>query len=355
MVDEKHHPDHYTMSFGDHLEELRRRLLWGLALPLPLSVVTFLLSDTLLAWLLLPLYQVLARNGLETKVVALSPPEIIVTKIKLSVIAAIIVSAPWLLWQIWRFVAPGLYGHERRFVYFLIPGSFVLTAAGIALMYYVMLPLMLQVLVMFGARLDLDSVGPEDDSRIRALLDAEPVVELRTTAPADLVAGTAWLMLPEQELYVAIDDGEGNVVPHLVPEGFTGRVAQTYRVSYVISFVLLLMLGISIAFQMPLVILLLGWLGLASPGWLRSQRKYALLVCGVVAAIITPADVISMLAMLVPLYALFELGIILLIVAPASAVAEGTLRWRRTPAPAPHATKSSADSVPRGHDTGDEP
>ena len=59
-----------------------------------------------------------------------------------------------------------------------------------------------------------------------------------------------------------------------MPKAFTGRVAQTFRVSYVINFELLLMLGIAIAFQMPLVILLLGWLGLASPEWLRSQRKW---------------------------------------------------------------------------------
>jgi sec-independent protein translocase protein TatC len=342
MASNEHNPDHYTMSFGDHLEELRRRLLWGLALPIPLSVVTFLLSNTLIEWLLLPLYNVLARQGLKTEVVALSPPEILVTKIKLSIIAAIIVSTPWLLWQVWRFIAPGLYGHERRFVYFLIPGSFILTITGVALMYFVMLPLMLTVLVSFGARLELSSLGPDKDTRVLEVLAEAPEVTIRTVQPEDPPVGSVWLMLPEQELYVAVADDAGQIEAFFVPKAFTGRVAQTFRVSYVINFELLLMLAIAIAFQMPLVILLLGWLGLVSPQWLRSQRKYALFICGIVAAIITPADIISMLAMLLPLYGLYELGILLLMIAPASNVAEGSLRWPRK--------KPPEKSVPREDD-----
>ncbi|MHC4947699.1 MAG: twin-arginine translocase subunit TatC [Planctomycetota bacterium] len=331
------HPDRYTMSFGDHLEELRRRLLLSLVVPLPLSVVTFLMSDTLIRWLLLPLYRVLARNGLDPEVQALSPPEVLVTKIKLSIILALVVSTPWVLWQIWRFVAPGLYRQERRFVHLLIPGSAVLTVAGIALLYFVMLPLMLQVLVMIGTRLD---VGLEDGivrEQVIGVLEQAPTVELVTTAPAEPAPGACWLLLPQQKLYVATDDGDGGVDVHFVPRSFGGGVDQVYRVSYIINFVLLLMLGIALAFQMPLVIVLLGWVGLASAPWLRQRRRYALVVCGVVAAIITPADVISMLAMLVPLYGLYELGIVLLVVAPASAVAEGRLRFGR------RADKGAAD------------
>ena len=115
-----------------------------------------------------------------------------------------------------------------------------------------------------------------------------------------------------------------------------GLIAQQFRLSDYIGFVLLMFLAIVIAFQMPLVVLLLGWLGLASTAWLKRQRKYALLVCGVVSAIITPADVISMIVMLVPLYTLYELGILLLMIAPASKVAEGRVfelgRSRRSPA-----------------------
>ena len=97
-------------------------------------------------------------------------------------------------------------------------------------------------------------------------------------------------------------------------------VAQIFRLNSYINFVLLLLLGITVAFQMPLVILLLGWLGVVSPDGLARQRKYALLACALVAAITTPADIVSMLMMLIPLYLLYELGIFLLRVLPASRV-----------------------------------
>ena len=94
---------------------------------------------------------------------------------------------------------------------------------------------------------------------------------------------------------------------------------------------MLLILAISIAFQMPLVILLLGWVGIVRIETLRTKRKYALFICGVIGAVITPPDALSMLMMLVPLYGLYELGIILLVLAPAQAVAEGSvLSWRRS-------------------------
>jgi sec-independent protein translocase protein TatC len=108
-------------------------------------------------------------------------------------------------------------------------------------------------------------------------------------------------------------------------------IAQEFRLTTYINFVLLLMLGIVLAFQMPLVILLMGWMGLVTASGLRSKRKYAIFVCAAVAAMITPADALSMLMMLVPLVALFELSIMLLVFAPASAVAEGTVLKRGRP------------------------
>ena len=78
-------------------------------------------------------------------------------------------------------------------------------------------------------------------------------------------------------------------------------------------------------YQMPLVILLLGWVGIVNPDKLRRNRKYALLVCAIVSAAITPADVVSMLLMLVPLYGLYEFGILLLHFTPADRVASGRI------------------------------
>ncbi|MDP6891167.1 MAG: twin-arginine translocase subunit TatC, partial [Phycisphaerales bacterium] len=86
---------------------------------------------------------------------------------------------------------------------------------------------------------------------------------------------------------------------------------------------LALLLGVSLAFQLPLVMLLGGWLGLLTAAMLRSKRRWALLVCGIVAAITTPADAFSMLLMLIPLYGLYEFGILLVAILPADRVARG--------------------------------
>ncbi len=99
------------MSFGDHLEDLRRRVLWGLAIPLPLAIVTFIFSDPLVKWLYLPLDGVLEGAGLPRGMQVLGPAETLVIKIKLSLIFAVVLSTPWILWQAWLFVRPGLY-HE---------------------------------------------------------------------------------------------------------------------------------------------------------------------------------------------------------------------------------------------------
>ncbi|MCP3903475.1 MAG: preprotein translocase subunit TatC [Planctomycetes bacterium] len=340
-------PTHATMSFGDHLEELRRRLLLALAAPLPLFIVFFFVSDPLIEWILLPVYSVLEKHDLPGELQVLSPQEYLLTKLKISFIAAVVVSAPWLLWQMWSFVAPGLYRKERRFVYFMMPGSTILSAVGVALLYYVMLPLMLHVLVLFAKGAEIDPGVPDMPPAAIERLESGDDVPVLATHPPSPEPWAMWFKVPEMQLNIAIPDDDGVPVPEVVTRG-GGRIDQTFRLASVINFTLVLLLGIVIAFQMPLVILLLGWLGLADVAWLRSRRRYALAICGVVSALITPADAVSMLLMLIPLYGLYELGILLLVLAPARAVAEGTVLWRGKKSKPPVKPVRSEDSVPRG-------
>lgn len=330
-------PDDHTMSFGDHLDELRRRVLYSLAFPVPAAIILYyFFSPTLIQWLLLPLYNVLAAHNLPTKLVNLTPQEMMLTRLKLSFIFALIISAPWVLWQAWRFIAPGLYQHERRFVNLLIPGSIILTIAGTALMYYVMLPLTLSVLIAVGKDAQMGPPAPVVDPRIQPFLDQPEALQVRIVIqpPSSPKPGEAYLVWPDfSRLLIAASNSAGGVdlVPLAPPSPRT--IEQEYRLSETVTFILLMFLGIAIVFQMPLVVVLLGWLGLASTEWLRAQRKYAFFICAVVAAMVTPtADMVSMFVMMVPLYALYELGILLLIIAPAGKVAEGRvvpLRWRR--------------------------
>jgi sec-independent protein translocase protein TatC len=318
-----------TMSFGDHLEELRRRIIYALAAPLPLAIVTFFFSGELIRILVRPLFTVLDANDLPRQIQVLSPPEELLTRLKLSIIAAIIVACPWIIWQAWKFISPGLYLHERRFVYFLLPGSAILTICGVALMYFAMLPLMLQVLIMFGGTLrEPAMIMPAPPAQqIQEAAQSGSTIDVRDAHPETPFPGQMWMTTPDNVLHIAVqsqDIAGDHVVVLSLPLGGGSFIVHQYRLNEYIHFVLILMLAIVIAFQMPLVIVLAGWMGLVTPQWLREQRRYALLVCAVIAAVITPADAISMIMMLIPLYLLYELGILLMVIAPASRVAGST-------------------------------
>jgi sec-independent protein translocase protein TatC len=336
---EKPKPDHAVMSFGDHLEELRHRLMLALIVPIPLMIVLFPFSDDLRILLCAPVYSALESSGLPAQLQAMNPAETLTTDLKLSIIFALVLGCPWVLWQAWKFIEPGLYKQERRFVHLLIPGSALLTMAGLALLYFVMLPLMLRVLIAFGMPGDQPSypvaeVSPTIATEQAATPDPasaeapEFTIPIRAEQPDELEPGTIWISPQNNTLQVAVpvqgaDDSRVQVL--MVPLSIEGMVVQQYRLREYINFILMLMIGIAIAFQMPLVILLLGWVGIVKPSILKRSRKYALLICAVVAAITTPADLISMFLMLVPLYLLYEFGILLLILAPAERVAEGAV------------------------------
>lgn len=324
--------DAAIMPFGEHLEELRRRVILALAVPIPLAVLIFLVADRVRAILIRPLLEALEANGLPQHVQALSPTETMGVDIKLAFVGAIVLSAPWILWQAWKFIEPGLYEHERRFARLLIPGSIALVLAGIATLYWILLPFSLQVLVAYG--MDAPPAPPAWAAAGDAGA-ATGAIPALAEEPAEVRPGQAWIKMPERVLCVAIEAAAGGP-----PEVLTvplsrggGAYIQEYRLGEYISFVLLMMLGIAVAYQTPLVILLLGWVGIVRPETLARNRRYALFIIAIVAAVVTPtSDLLSMSLMMVPLYLLFELGILLLKIAPPSAVGDGTVFrgfWRR--------------------------
>lgn len=324
-------PTDDSMSFGDHLEELRRRVTWALLVPIPVMIVAFWFSETMLDGLLTPLFLVLRGQGLPESVTALGPAETLFTQFKLSIIAGFVIGFPWILWQAWRFVSPGLYQHERRFVYLLLPGSAVMSVLGVLLTYFVMLPFMLHVLVAVGASMTINLPPAPVDPRVQEIVGSAagtPVVTYLGNPP-NPAPGTMWLSLPEQRLRAAVAGPDGAITVLEVPAARPPAIAQQYRLSEYVNFALLLLLGMVLAFQMPLVVMLLGWVGLVSPQVLRTHRRHALFITAVLAAIITPtSDPLSLVITWLPLYGLYELGLLLLVLAPASAVAEGRVfRW----------------------------
>ena len=315
-----------VMTLGDHLDELRRRMIWALVLPVPVAVMAFAWAEPIRTFLCRPAVQALEAHNLPTQLQVLSPIETLGTDLKIALVTALVLGAPWILLQMWKFVEPGLYAHERRFVRLLLPMSAALTVSGLALLHFLLMPMMLEVLVSFGS---------EPPQRMEAAPIAQvaagpavPTLPMLHEAPAHPAPGQAWLT-PDHRLAVAVPDGEGMVQVLSVPLVQGSRLAQQFRLSEYLDFTLDFALGTAIAFQTPLIVLLLGWLGVLTPQALGQFRRYAIFLSVLVSAIVTPSgDPFSLALLAVPIYGLYELGILLLRAAPPAAVARGEVLSR---------------------------
>ncbi len=314
-----------VMSFGDHLDELRKRAFLALAVPLPIAIVAFFFVSQIRYVLERPLRHALHDAGLNDQMQTRSVTEMMGVDIKLSLVIAVVVSAPWIIWQLWKFVEPGLYEHERRFARLLVPGSFLLMIAGVLTLYFALLPLSLQVLVQYG----LETRDNEVPALVAPGAPADPAavtIPLLDEMPKEVRPGQLWMLKGSRQLCIAVTFDGTSVEVLTTPLSKNAAYLQQFLIGEYIDFVLLMMLGIAVAFQMPLVILLLGWVGLVRVELLRRNRRMAIFILAIVAAVVTPtSDFTSMMLMMLPLYLLYELGILLLIAVPPGAVAEGNI------------------------------
>ncbi len=310
-----------VMSFGDHLDELRRRVFMAIAVPLPIAILVFFFAARIREVIEYPLHAALRANGLPDQLQTRTVTELMGVDIKLSLVLGAVISSPWIVWQVWKFVEPGLYEHERRFARLLVPGSFLLCVAGILTLYFALLPISLHVLVNYGLE--------ARDSSTPALVEPStpdnvtyPRMPFLKEMPKEARPGEMWMLENDHQLYVMTPKGEVLRAPLSRDTAYI----QQYLVGEYIDLVLLMTLGIAVAFQMPLVILLLGWVGIVSGETLRTKRLHALFILTIVAAVVTPtSDVATMLLMTIPLYLLYELGLLLLVAVPPHAVREGSV------------------------------
>ncbi|MCA9274320.1 MAG: twin-arginine translocase subunit TatC [Phycisphaerales bacterium] len=314
------------MPLGDHLEELRKRLIWALLGLVPFLVIGIVIGRWVLDFMTIPVRRALADAGLPPVLQATSPIEVFGAYMKVAMILTILGGSWWVLIQLWKFISPGLYISERRFVYILVPMSFSLTVIGVVFMYYAMLPVVLAFFIDFGSKLGAEDsitrakiveVAPE-------VMDAMPTIPVLAGDPAEPAIGQTWInsTLMQQRMYIETPAGE-RVVVGTPLQLMGGGVVQQYRLSEYIKLVLTFALGFAIGFQMPVVVLLLGWAGIIDHKSLAGYRRYILMGCLVVGAVLTPADPISMMLLGGPLYLLFEFGLVLQRVMPASKVADG--------------------------------
>ena len=303
------------MSFGEHLEELRScsvRALLGLVLTVCLSLV---FAKRILAFIVKPALVVLEARGQRPELQALSPPDTFIMYLKMALIAGIILAMPWIIMQIWRFVALGLYSHEKRFVRMLTPISVGLFIAGAVFMFYLVLPVVLNFFVTFTQDIRVDDlkmstlqswiVGADETTGKEGPPPANSVhIPVVRGEPENVSTGGIWFDQAHNRLCVRGDE-QVYALP-LQPARDVSAVRNHFSLSQYVGFVLTLSLGFGLAFELPLVVLFIVAIGIVSTEKLGHYRRYIILIIFFVAAILTPPDVISQILLAVPMLLLFE-------------------------------------------------
>ena len=306
------------MPLGDHLEELRKRVILVIGGLVPFFVLALVVGQPVLEFLIHPLQRALRDQGLAASIQNTGPYEAFGSYIKIAIILTILGGSWWVLTQLWLFVRPGLYQTERRFVYILIPLSVTMTALGVVFMYTVMLPVVLSFFIGFGSSLGATQATTVDVPPGIVL----PSVPVFAGDPVSPQVGQSWINseLKQWRVCTALAaDGTPEILTSTLQSAKAG-LQQSYRLKEYVGMVLMLSLGFAVGFQMPVVILLLGWAGVVEPKDLTGIRKFMLMGCLVASALLTPADPLSMILLAVPLYLLYEFGLILLRLMPARAM-----------------------------------
>jgi len=328
-----HHPDDVRMSFGEHLEELRMRILRLLLGALVGMIACFVISDRLMAYLLWPLDLALAYNHLPRQIVVIDPVENFMVVMKVSIYCGLIVTAPWCLYQLWAFVAAGLYEHEQYWVKKFFPISVVLFFTGVLFCFVVILPLAFTFLL--SIRSWVPAPRAQDNVVTRLVLGhregfhhattfpsgtAPTSLPVLTGDPTSPVDGQAWIDAPQRRLKVFMD-GKVWTTPLTLQES-ESFITPQLTLAQTVTFVTHLAFGFGIGFQVPVVVVLLAMLHIVSPSVMAGARRYVILGIVVAAAIITPTpDITSQMLLAVPMWLLYEGGLV---------VARAIVRRRKT-------------------------
>ncbi len=225
-------------TFVSHLVELRDRLLRAILSVLIVFVALFPWAKDLYALLARPLLAALPQGG---QMIATDVVGVFLVPVKVALLVAFVIALPYVLYQLWAFVAPGLYAHEKRLVIPLVIASFILFLLGMGFAYFLVFPLVFKF---------MSSVAPE---------------------------GVAWMTDIEK---------------------YFGFVMTTF-------------IAFGVTFEVPVAVVLLVRMSMVSVEKLKEMRPYIIVGAFVIGAIFTPPDVISQILLALPLWILYEAGILI--------------------------------------------
>ena len=230
--------DENQQPFLEHLVELRSRILRSLAFVAVLFIPIYYFAKPLFTWVADPLMSRLPEGAGMIATQVASP---FLAPFKLAIYAAIFVGIPFLLHQLWSFVSPGLYRHEKRFALPLLLSSIALFYCGMAFSYFLVFPI---------------------------------------------------------------------VFSFMIEVGITDIPMQT-DINHYLDFVMKMFLAFGLAFEIPVATLLLAWSGLTTADAMAAKRPYIIIGCFIIGMFLTPPDVVSQLLLALPMWLLFEVGVML--------------------------------------------
>lgn len=291
------------MSIGDHLEELRMRLILALGGLFLVAIVFLTFGERVTAAFCRPLINALQGANVNPQVYFTSISDPFMVYLEISFISAAAVSAPWMVWQIWQFVASGLYPHERRTITKYVPMSISLLIAGMAFVYWVVLPWSLAFFLQFSFSIPLPKSYTPTVS-VPATQQVSRIDEFDGD-PREPTNGQWWLNRLDGRVKLFVN-GQVRTLT-FGPENLT---APIITLPGYIDLVMNMLLTFGLAFQMPLVVMALVATGLVELSLLKKSRKVVYFGLSIFSAFFAPGDVITvMLALLFPLIGLYELGI----------------------------------------------
>ena len=235
--------DKFEGGFVSHLAELRQRLIHSFIFLIIFFVICYFFSEYIYGFLVDPFAQAVKDDNSNRRLIFTALQETFLTYLKVSFFTAFFVTCPYILMQIWKFVAPGLYKHEKKAIMPYLILTPILFFLGGMLVYYLIMPLAIKFFLSF------ESTGAS------------------TNLPIQLEA----------------------------------------KVNEYLSLVMKLIFAFGISFQLPVVLSLLARIGVVDSDFLRTRRKYVVVIIFAAAAILTTPDTITQIGLAIPLLILYEL------------------------------------------------
>ncbi len=256
----------------EHLAELRTRVIRSVLAFVIAMLGCFYFAEPILNFLVEPIAEILRSRGQDPQLIFTAPQEKFFVLFHISMLAGLGLSFPVIAFQLWRFVAPGLYKNEQgAFLPFMI-ASPMLFLAGASFAHFVVTPLAMNFFIGFG------DIIPS-------------ITELLSNGDIEDIA-----------------DKEIKTI-------FLGSVRESLAISLKFIF------AFGLCFQLPVLLTLMGMAGLVSAKGLKNTRKYAVVGILVLAALVTPPDVITQMILFTVVYALYEVSILLVMVVEKKRVA----------------------------------